>query len=708
MNKATKLLMFLVVMATFTTSAWAQDPDTVSVTFTVNMSTVQDTVNAEDYSMWINGNMKGQFAEVDGRATFVDGESLGWDAGATATMTNIGGDYWQATYRMFKGDTVLYKFRYKNNVSNGEDDENAFLEASNPAGWDTRGFVAVSDTVLPVAYYNERDDKPTPGTLAPFTSAEDSVTVYFRVNVGGQVQTEDLDPETGKVGVRGAPPFFDNPGDWSSSAFHLENLGGSGDNLFYGGSTKVHKDSVANFTEPVPYKFVIEDGDGTVTWESDPNNTVVVPSSDSTAYWRFFNDTPPSNAVIVETNLNFEVNVGILEGIGFFNSAIDTVFVTGTFNGWNNSQNQMNFNNITGNYTTANGIPFTAAVESEVSYKYFIKWDSRRDSVNSDFYLEGITHDGSGWEEPGVTGGGNRVFTIEDLASQPVRSESYNSVAPQALITPANVEGGGPMVVTFSVDMTNAANRTDGTTAFNAASDSVFLIIDTPFFALTNDIIVSDGDFATRSLEQRDKVMFTDPNEDMIYTLDLTLAAITINNIGFRIAYGEPTSENGELVVNGGGFDAGRRHYQYIQPIITEDGPDLDNLPDVSWPATFAMPTLPYEASDVSWEQPLDYSVITSNELGSEVADRFVLEQNYPNPFNPSTNISFNLPQASTVKLTVYNVLGQEVATLLDNRTLNSGVHKVAFDASALSSGMYIYRLEAGSFTSTKRMMLIK
>ncbi len=87
--------------------------------------------------------------------------------------------------------------------------------------------------------------------------------------------------------------------------------------------------------------------------------------------------------------------------------------------------------------------------------------------------------------------------------------------------------------------------------------------------------------------------------------------------------------------------------------------------------------------------------------------NEFKLSQNYPNPFNPSTNISFNLPASGDVSLKVYNLLGQEVAALVNGR-LNSGSHTVSFDASRLASGMYIYRLQAGSHLQTKKMMLIK
>ncbi len=96
-------------------------------------------------------------------------------------------------------------------------------------------------------------------------------------------------------------------------------------------------------------------------------------------------------------------------------------------------------------------------------------------------------------------------------------------------------------------------------------------------------------------------------------------------------------------------------------------------------------------------------------EANSALPYEFALEQNYPNPFNPSTNIEFSIPNASDVRLDVYNVLGQRVATLVNGRTMPAGTHAVTFDASQLTSGMYIYRLQAGGeFTQTRTMMLLK
>lgn len=83
------------------------------------------------------------------------------------------------------------------------------------------------------------------------------------------------------------------------------------------------------------------------------------------------------------------------------------------------------------------------------------------------------------------------------------------------------------------------------------------------------------------------------------------------------------------------------------------------------------------------------------------------LSQNYPNPFNPTTNISFELQNASDVSLKVYNAIGQEVATLV-NGQINSGVHTINFNGENLSSGVYFYTLKAGNFTQTNKMLLVK
>jgi hypothetical protein len=91
----------------------------------------------------------------------------------------------------------------------------------------------------------------------------------------------------------------------------------------------------------------------------------------------------------------------------------------------------------------------------------------------------------------------------------------------------------------------------------------------------------------------------------------------------------------------------------------------------------------------------------------SELPKEFALQQNYPNPFNPVTCISFSVPKRSLVRLDVFNILGQKVATLVD-QDLDAGTHSVFWDASDDASGVYFYRLRAGDFHAERKMLLIK
>lgn len=101
-------------------------------------------------------------------------------------------------------------------------------------------------------------------------------------------------------------------------------------------------------------------------------------------------------------------------------------------------------------------------------------------------------------------------------------------------------------------------------------------------------------------------------------------------------------------------------------------------------------------------------TVYTSiDEVSGTIPESFTLDQNYPNPFNPSTTIKFALPGAGFVSLKIYNLLGQEVATLVD-QVLASGSYQTTFDGSRLASGIYVSRLQAGGTTLTRKMVLLK
>jgi hypothetical protein len=153
------------------------------------------------------------------------------------------------------------------------------------------------------------------------------------------------------------------------------------------------------------------------------------------------------------------------------------------------------------------------------------------------------------------------------------------------------------------------------------------------------------------------------------------------------------------------------------------------NTKTASFPGTWPVDTLScsfqqgFDSVVVHYDRPpptcRDYGVIymadnmrvTQLNVSAISEDRlpelFTLEQNYPNPFNPSTSIPFALPTSSRVSLTVYNMLGQRVLTLVDE-VKPAGVYEVKFNAVKLSSGMYVYRIQAGDFVAIKKLIFLK
>ncbi|RKY91168.1 MAG: peptidase S8 [Ignavibacteriae bacterium] len=120
--------------------------------------------------------------------------------------------------------------------------------------------------------------------------------------------------------------------------------------------------------------------------------------------------------------------------------------------------------------------------------------------------------------------------------------------------------------------------------------------------------------------------------------------------------------------------------------------------------------TYQYRLKQTDYDGSYEYSNIIEVEVG--IPTEFSLEQNYPNPFNPTTIIRFSIPAVETghapsVRLIVFDILGNKVATLI-NEEKEAGIYEVEFDATGITSGIYFYKLQAGNFVETKKMMVIK
>jgi hypothetical protein len=161
------------------------------------------------------------------------------------------------------------------------------------------------------------------------------------------------------------------------------------------------------------------------------------------------------------------------------------------------------------------------------------------------------------------------------------------------------------------------------------------------------------------------------------------------NNYGFYI---ERSKDNVNFVeigfVKGNGNSTKELAYSYIDKDALEVGTYYYRLRQVDFDGSFA------------YSKPAL--------VGIKAPDKYTLFSAYPNPFNPTTNIEFSLKEKGNVKLVVYNTLGQVVQTIIDNKELNAGKHRVVFNANNLASGMYIYKIQVNGFTDAKKVVYIK
>jgi len=179
---------------------------------------------------------------------------------------------------------------------------------------------------------------------------------------------------------------------------------------------------------------------------------------------------------------------------------------------------------------------------------------------------------------------------------------------------------------------------------------------------------------------------FTAASLNGTVTLNWTTAT-EVNNRGFEV---ERSSDNTNYSVvgfiNGNGTTTETQNYSFVDKNLAQG-------------------TYYYRLRQIDFNGQFEYSNVAEAIVSAPI--EFSLNQNYPNPFNPSTKIAYSVPVAGNVKLAVYNLLGQEVSTLVDGFK-EAGNYELNFDASNLTSGTYIYKIETAQFTQARKMMLTK
>ena len=484
------------------------------------------------------------------------------------------------------------------------------------------------------------------GPEPPYTPT-DSIDVWFRVYM---YNIAEYDENADTIGVRGSVA----PLDWGKTYFLSREPGNS--NMWSG----VVRFPATAAGDTVEYKFVI--GSGPKKWEDAISNRKFVLHVDTTLKWDTFNKKKLLPAKVVQ--LYFSVDMSMAEKAGyFFPDSGDVVLVRGSFNGWGESDSLAPSALEPGIWERT--INIKAAPGDFIEFKYYIKAGTGN---------QGRVPNG-GWES-----GANRVYTFTDADIQEVPRDYFNRLGPEDYVQkPGGVE------VHFYVDVRGATDR-DGNPF--TSIDSIFISgSHPPLFWIWDH-----KDWDRSHLALNDMGQFPDAQAgDSIWSIAITFPQWTPKGpIQFKFAINGP-------VDNEAGFQ--EDHLLFLDDLPGQPGYKVINELEV---IKFGR-----QRGLGAFKDTVKIVKVTGMESTGKVPLTYALYQNYPNPFNPTTTIKYSIPNTEHVVLKIYNILGQEVATLVDENQ-KPGVYKVKFDANNLASGVYFYRLTAGKFTAVKKMMLVK
>ncbi len=400
--------------------------------------------------------------------------------------------------------------------------------------------------------------------------------------------------------------------------------------------------------DTLQFKFLQDGG-----WENDPNRQYVVPGENSTFYAYYNNDSVYTNTKNI--SVTFSCNMEFEKVSGRFNPATDTLSARGDFNGWSGTTDILepsvgdpNYYELTRDYAISEG--------DSIQYKYAY-----------------VGPNGTNWE-----GDPNKVyhFTTDDWNNGTAFIErTYNNAT---LATLTNNE----VTLTFTVNVAGAVSSVTGQ-PFPSIDNVVVCGAVSPLTWPTGGWPNSDSSVAIFMFN--DGTHGDDVANDSIWSVNVTFPKYTVLRVQYK--YGA----NWGLASNTGSND-------------NESSVGTDHF--INLTNDMATGKVENKWSVMGDMDLVDVTGVTERtDLG--VPNRYDLSQNYPNPFNPTTNIQFAIPKSGLVTMKVYNLLGQEVATLV-NEQKNAGTYQVDFNAANLTSGVYFYSITAGNYSVTKKMLLLK
>jgi len=663
------------------TPGQAAQKNTVTVTFIANTATVPDTL--------------GQNSTVQVRGA---GGPLTWGGDSPVFLQNIGGDYWQGTAEFDVGEEVQFKF-YTNvhdTVFSGAEWEHQGWEGDLDTG-NRQLVVGAADTTLPLQFVN--------GWLAgagqyetPYVTNDTSFVVWVRVNMQGW---DDFSPDNHTVGIRGS-----NTVDWGQTgeiswgktypltqeSDHV-NAGSQqySGKYFYSGAIHVPNQYAG---AGIKFKVVVHNAGapldedwGNMAYNPSREDEIAISGIDTTLHWFWFDNLSPtvvehSDEVVVTwvadmanaiTNFGFAHGDTLLVRSGYYGTAseVRTKMMT-----------RMGF---TSKYTVTDTLMTT--IGGHLDYQYYkVKNGVEYREIFYNFHYTGET---TGEAERRVQEpvDGNAI-TIEDI----VDSESNLHRMPLFRNTAVVARD---VTVTFTCDVRPAIYQVmAGDTLYDIQGD---VNITNPDEILALGVAINGPatgswgnpvgpDWGPHLMDLENKRMYDDGSHgdavagDSIFTIVFQYFADSMDVVGQEFKFGI-----------GGGDNEGGYGNNHIENI--DDTQPASTIASSAWDFDNKVPT------------GIDFLV-------NKIPTEFALEQNYPNPFNPVTTIEYSVAHLENVTIDVYNLLGGHVATLVDEDQA-PGYYKIVWDGKdskgrKVGSGVYLYRIQAGSFTKTCKMLLMK
>jgi hypothetical protein len=685
------LLVALVAVLALGVLAPASLAQTRNVTFVVNSATVPDTV-FPGYTMQIRGSHA----------------PLTWGNDTGGQLVNIGGDYWSVTLPFTVGDTVFFK------IFAGSDGWESNL--TNPYGFggnDRAYIIANNDTVLPVQFFNS-GTHGRPQYFRPWTDVPDTfMNVYVRVNMQGADQSarfgyNDL-LEGDSVGVRGGGP---DGGDlnWSPTFYLTKETaavnGGFGypARFFKSGRLRIPKSGVTE-GQMIDYKYLIGFDWGRDELQGQANRQFRVPTGkkDTTIYFSHFDNIRPSARVNADTVIaTFRANMQRAITTGGFSIGDTIVVRTGYFGtaAQSGREKRLIRQGLSTFYAVTDTI--VTAINFTLDYQYYlIKLGQEVRENYYNFYYTGEIQAEAERRQMIVPGS---TFTVQDTATS-ITQAHRQPVFPNTRTLTQNV------MVRWEVDLRPAIYQVMAGDTLNDIQGSFHVTpadVDSilPWGVWMNGPAVGGwsnpggNDWGVGLQQNLNKKLWDDGTNgdqvagDSVFTR-MVLASPDSLGIGTKGQVGQVF----KFGIRGGDNEGGRGGF---------GNNHLENLDDTG--PTY---TLRSQFGSINpafynaWNFDCGCPATTSVREIPGIPQMFELTQNYPNPFNPATRIEYTIPGEGFVTLKVYNMLGQEVATLV-NEKQKAARYEVSFDGKALASGVYFYKLIVGNFVSTKKMMLLK